>query len=119
MRPGHDWDEVVLHGETISLRNRQKAKEFMRLLWSKGAKRHSQAILVGKRFEKPSSLFLPGGRYVRNGTGSNGREVAVGSELGALIRRVYQEGVGKVPPAKKGKGCAMYYLRVFRDSDVT
>ena len=108
-----------MNGETISLRNREKAKDFLRLLWDKGATRRSEATAAGKRFAKPSSLFRPGERYVRDANGPAIREVPVGSERGEMILRVYSDAVGKVPPAKKGKGPTKYYLRVFADSDST
>jgi hypothetical protein len=114
-----DWNEVVLKGETISLRNREKVKGLLRFLEAGGATCRSKAITVGTQYGKPSSLFMPGGRYVRNGAGPGGREVAVASQLGVLIQRVYREGVGKVPPVKKSTGSTLYYLRVYKDSDVT
>ncbi len=118
-QPTADWSEVVWKGTTVSLRKREKAKEFLRLLWDKGAKRRSAAVAAGKRFEKPSSLFLPGERNARTGSGPTVQAVAVGSERGEMIHRVYSNAVGKVPPAKKGKGTTKYYLRVFADSDST
>jgi hypothetical protein len=117
-RPLKNWHEVQLNGETISLRNRERAKEFLRMLWNKGAKRRSQAILVGRKFKKPSALFGPGARFIRKGAGNATVDVDVKSERGALIHRVYREAVGIVKPPR-GTGPHRYYLRVFFNSDET
>lgn len=120
LRQLRGWNEVELMGETISLRKREKAKDFLRSLWDGDAKRHSTAIPADKQFGKPSTLFLPGKKYVRDRPGPTGRHVVVTSDRGGLIHRVYREGVGIVKPAKKGKGAVTkYYLRVFRNSDTT
>lgn len=119
LRPANDWDEAVLKGDTISLRNRTKAKDFLRYLAANGAMRHSKAIAVGKRFGKPSSLFSTGARFVRDQAAPDGRDISVENQFGALIHRVYMEGVGKVSPVTKGKGPCKYYLRVYANSDMT
>lgn len=119
LRPLCDWAEVELKGERISLRKREKAKEFLRLLWSNGANRRSKAIVVGSRYSRPASLFSAGTRFVRDHNGPTGRHVPVKSERGELISRVYWEGVGTLPPDTKGKGPTKFYLKVFKDSDVT
>ena len=117
-RPLPNWSEVELNGQTISLRNRERAKDFLRLLWDKGATCRSKAIDIHKEFPKPSSLFVPGVRYINKGTGRITNEVPVTSERGALIQRVYKEAVGIVK-ARPRTGSHGYYLRAFRDSDST
>ena len=114
-----DWRAVEFNGKPIKLLKREKVKDFFRLLWNKGAKRRSKAIDVGKRFPKPSSLFVPGEIPARQRVGAAGNKVAVVSEEGERIHGVYKNAVGKVPPAKKGNGPAKYYLRAFKDSDAT
>jgi hypothetical protein len=118
LRPLHNWREVELNGETISMRNREKAKDFLRHLWNKDAKRRSKAIPAGRLFPKPSSLFGAGERFIPRGTGHTTVDVPVTSQLGALIRRVYREAVVCVK-TKRGTGPHRYYLRAFPDSDNT
>ena len=117
-RPLQNWREVKLNNETISLRNRENAKDFLRFLWDKGAKCRSKAILVNKKFPKPSSLFKAGERCIPRGSGNSDRDVFVKSELGARICRVYREAVGIVK-SPRGTGPHRYYLRAFPDSDKT
>jgi hypothetical protein len=114
-----DWRTVQWDGMTINLREREKVKDFLRMLWNKGAKRRTGAVAAGARFAKPSSLFVAGERYIREPASSNGRDVAVPSESGSMIRLVYREAVGKVVAGRRGVGPTKYYLRVFADSDNT
>ena len=114
-----DWRTVQWEGTPINLRDREKAKDFLRMLWNKGAKRRTLAVAAGARFAKPSSLFVAGERYVRELASGTGRDVAVPSESGAMIRMVYRDAVGKVVAGKRGVGPTKYYLRVFADSDNT
>jgi hypothetical protein len=49
-------------------------------------------------------------------------DIAGGTETGwalVMIQRAWREGVGKVPPAKRGAGPTKYYLRAYADSDST
>ncbi len=115
---GNDWKEVILDGMKIDLRDRERAKEFLRYLWENGAKRRSNAIPVAGKFPKPSSLFSPGEKFVSRGRGNTEKDVPVKSELGTRIHRVYQDAVGLVKP-KKGTGPHKYFLRAFPDSDKT
>lgn len=119
LRPIDNWDRVILKGREISLCNREKAKQFLRYLWAKGATRYSKAIPAGERYTKPSSMFVPGETPERNKSASLDRYTSTPNESGRKIHRVYRDGVGKVPPAKKGKGATKFYLKVFKDSDVT
>jgi len=114
-----DWRSVQWEGSTINLRDREKAKDFLRMLWNKGAKRRTLAVAAGTRFAKPSSLFVAGERYVRESAGGSECDVSVPSESGAMIRLVYRDAVGKVVAGKRGAGPTKYYLRVFADSDNT
>ncbi len=108
--PLRNWNEVELNGEAISLGNRERAKDFLRLLWKKDAKRRTKAISVHKQFPKPSSLFCPGGQFADTRWIKN--------KSGLLIHRVYLEAVACVK-SPRGTGPRRYYLRAFCDSDKT
>lgn len=119
-RPLHDdWGTVELDGKPISLRSREKLKDFLRTLWTQEATRRSKAIIMGPAFPKPSSLFVAGGHFVRSDEGPTGRDVPVKSALGAMISCIYRDVVGRVPADKKGNGGARFYLRIYADSDST
>ena len=113
-----DWGMVELDGKPISLRSREKLKDFLRTLWTQDATRRTRAISM-PAFPKPSSLFVAGGHFVRSDEGPTGRDVPVKSALGAMIARIYRDVVGRVPADKKGNGGARYYLRIYEDSDRT
>jgi len=108
-----DFGMVEMDGGTIDLRGREKVKLFLRLLWSKDAKCCSKAICIEKRFGNPSSLFRPGGKFIRQ---DDGTDKFVVNPQGQAIHCVYKNAVGIVPSAKKGSGATKYYLKVFKDS---
>jgi hypothetical protein len=114
-----DFGAVEMDGGMIDLRGREKVKAFLRLLWDSGADCRSKAIRVGKQFPKPSSLFRPGGKFVRQRNGAGDTDVFVSSKQGKNIFLVYKNAVGIVPSAKKGSGATKYYLKVFKDSATT
>ncbi len=120
--PGKDWRTVTWDGEPIDLRRRERARDFLRLLFTNSATRRSKAIPAGERFPKPSSLFVAGERVVRQVAKRPGDIVnhgtTVKSELGSRIQRLYREAIGTVKAAGKN-GPTRYYLRAFHDSDYT
>jgi len=107
LEPGDDWESALYLGKSYDLRDRQTAKEFLRLLWSKGATCRSRAILVRNKFPKPSSLFMPG------------MKAGIVSEHGLVIKTFYKKVVGKVRDRTRNKGSDSYYLRAYADSDST
>jgi hypothetical protein len=111
-----DFGTVELDGGMIDLQGREKAKAFLRLLWDNGAKCRSKAICIEKRFGNPSSLFRPGGKFIRQ---DDGTDKFVVNPQGQAIHRVYKNAVGIVPSAKKGSGATKYYLKVFKDSAIS
>lgn len=114
---GTDWGTVVLDGRTISLRNREKVKAFLRLLWDREATRRTAAVVVDPTFRKPASFFGAGEQTVRK-PGPERTVATVKSPLGELIHRIFTTAIGRVAP-ENGHGLSRYYLRAFADSDVT